>query len=209
MSWLRAGNCTLVAQCALDSTLKQTMNKQALQQAIRQALAEGRSKQAIYDEMEADAANPGQLAYLLAASVSPARQQQLQAKKHTLVAVMMGFTLLSLGVGYSGGLLAGGQGGVWMALFSALVPAAFAAGFSRWLAAAFNIYILYALIQLPQLLSQLGHGGWAVVQLVMTVLTLLLTWHLRGRAFPDFTPMAMPRRDAAGRFVFRDDAGRP
>lgn len=180
------------------------MNKTALQQAITEALASGRSKQAVYDELQAVAANPGQLAYLLAASISPGRQQQLQAKKHTLVAVMLGFTLLSLGIGYSGGTLSGGQGGLWMALFSALVPAAFALGFARWLAAAFNVYILYALIQLPQLLSQLSQGGWAVVQLAMTLLTLLLTWHLRGQAFPDFTPMAMPRRNAEGQFVFRD-----
>lgn len=180
------------------------MNKKALQHAIAQALAAGRSKQAIYDELQADAANPGQLAYLLAASISPARRQQLQAKNHTLVAVMLGFTLLSLGTGYQGGVLTAGPGGVWMGLFSALVPAAFAIGFSRWLAAAFNVYILYSLIQLPQLLSQAGQGGWAVLQLAMTLLTLLLTWHLRGRAFPDFTPLCVPRRNAEGQFVFRD-----
>lgn len=180
------------------------MNKQSLQHAIQQALADGRSKQAIYDALAPQAANPGQLAYLLAASIAADRRRQLQVKNHTLVAVMMGFTLLSLGMGYQGSVLAGGQGGVWMALFSALVPAAFAVGFSRWLAAAFNIYILYALIQVPQLLSQLGQGGWSVVQFAMTLLTLLLTWHLRSQAFPDFTPMAMPRRNAAGQFVFRD-----
>jgi hypothetical protein len=72
------------------------------------------------------------------------------------------------------------------------------------MAAAFNVYILYALIQIPQLVSQLPSGGWAVVQGAMTLLTLLLTWHVRSLAFPDFNPMAMPRRDAQGQFVFRD-----
>ena len=180
------------------------MKKQAIQQAIDQALAQGKSKQAIYNELQASAANPGQLAYLLAATTTPARRQQHQVKNHTLIAVMMGFSLLSLGVGYQSGQLLGGQSSVWMALFSALVPAAFAAGFSRWMAAAFNVYILYALIQIPQLVSQLPSGGWAVVQGAMTLLTLLLTWHVRSLAFPDFNPMAMPRRDAQGQFVFRD-----
>lgn len=179
------------------------MKKQAMQQAIDQALARGQSKQAIYSELQASAANPGQLAYLLAATATSARRRQYQVKNHTLIAVMMGFSLLSLGVGYQNGQLLGGQG-VWMALFSALVPAAFAAGFSRWIAAAFNVYILYALIQLPQLVSQLPQGGWALVQGVMTLLTLLLTWHVRSLAFPDFNPMAMPRRDAQGQFIFRD-----
>lgn len=180
-----------------------TMNKQALQQAIRQALDAGQSKQHIYETLQPQAANPGQLAYLLAASIGPQQRRRLQVKNHTLVAVMLGFSLLSLGAGYTGA-NAGNQGGVWMGLFSALVPAAFAAGFARWLAAAFNVYILYALIQMPQLLSQLGQGGWHVMQFGLTVLTLLLTWHLRGQAFPDFTPMAMPRRNAEGQFVFRD-----
>jgi hypothetical protein len=181
-----------------------TVNKQAIAQTIASALAQGRSKQDVYEEWHSQVGNNGQLAYQLAAAVTPARRQRHQAKNHTLIAVMMGFSLLSLGVGYQNGQLLGGQGGVWMALFSALVPAAFAVGFSRWLAAAFNVYILYALIQLPQLLSQLGQGGWAVVQLGMTVLTLVLTWHVRGQVFPDFTPMCMPRRDADGQFVFRD-----
>lgn len=198
----RAYDCGTMQRCFYPQITD--MNKHALQQAIQQAMAAGRSKQAIYDELQPQAANPGQLAYLLAASIGPARCQQLQVKNHTLVAVMMGYTLLSLGMGYHGGVLASGQGGVWMALFSALVPAAFAIGFARWLAAAFNVYILYSLIQLPQLLSQLSQGGWSVLPLLMTVLTLVLTWHLRGQAFPDFTPLCVPRRNADGQFVFRD-----
>lgn len=172
------------------------MKNQGIRQQVSAGVAAGQSKQALYQALLPQADNPGQLAYWLAATASPARRQQHRQACYALMGVMAGQALLLLAAGYA-------QTG-WQAVFSALVPLAFAAGFSRWVAAAFNIYILYALIQLPQLLSQLAQGGWAVAQLLMWLLTLLLTWQLRSRVFPDFTPLCVPRRDSQGQFVFRD-----
>lgn len=181
------------------------MQNAELSHRIATLLQAGRRKQEIYAELRGSAGNDARLAYLLAASASPARKLQLQMKNRALIVVMVLQALLALFAGYAGGQLLGGSASLWMALFYALVPIAFAAGFSRHLAAAFNVYLLYTLIRLPQLLEQAMAGGLLNLWLLLVaLLTLLLTWHVRRGLFPDFTVTLQPRRDGSGNFSFSD-----
>ncbi|WP_174875434.1 hypothetical protein [Vogesella oryzae] len=181
------------------------MQNAEISSRIAALLQAGRSKQEIYAELRGNAGNDARLAYLLAGSASEARKAQMMMKNRALILVMVVQAALALFAGYAGGQLLGGSSGLWLALFYALVPVAFAAGFSRYLAAAFNVYLLYTLIRLPQLLEQVMAGGLLDVwQLLLALLTLLLTWHVRRGLFPDFTVTLQVRRDASGNYIFAD-----
>ncbi|SCK25257.1 hypothetical protein [Vogesella sp. LIG4] len=181
------------------------MQNKHLSARIASMLQGGQHKQSIYAELRGSAGNDRQLAYLLAASASPARQTLLANKNRALIVVMVAQAMLALLVGYDSGQLLGGSAGLWLALFYALVPIAFAAGFSRHLAAAFNVYLLYSLVRLPALLQLALAGGlldWWLLSLA--ALTLLLSWHVRRGLFPDFTITLQPRKDETGNFTFSD-----
>ncbi|MFC3627714.1 hypothetical protein ACFOKJ_16455 [Vogesella amnigena] len=180
------------------------MQNKDLVARIAGQLQAGQPKSAIYAALRSQEHDP-RLAYLLASAASPARQVQMANKNRALIVVMVAQAMLALFAGYVSGQLLGGSAGVWLAVFYALVPLAFAAGFSRYQAAAFNVYLLYTLIRLPQLVQQAMAGGLLEVWLLLlALLTLLLTWQVRRGLFPDFGVTLQPRKDASGKFTFSD-----
>lgn len=126
------------------------MKLKELKQQISSQLAGGMKKSEVFEQVCQQGAKPRAAAKLIASYADPARCAAHRGKVKVLVGIMCFLVMICFISGYFTG-MDKGQGGSWIfAILMAIIPAAFAQGFYRNSASAYNIYLILTIIQLPR-----------------------------------------------------------
>ena len=179
------------------------MKLKELKQQITSLLAGGMKKSEGFELVCQQGAKPGAAAKLIASYADPARCAAHRGKVKVLVGIMCFLVMICFISGYFTG-MDKGQGGSWIfAILMAIIPAAFAQGFYRNSASAYNIYLILTIIQLPRAFEGFTQTPVLSASIIGLNLALLyFVFYLRQQLFPDFVLITPKKVD--GRYVFSE-----
>lgn len=179
------------------------MKSKELKQQISNLLTGGMRKSEVFDQVCQQGAKPRVAARLIASYADPARCAAHSGKVKVLVGIMCFLVMICFIFGYFTGMAKGPGGGWIFAILMAIIPAAFAHGFYRHSASAYNIYLILTLIQLPRAFEGFTQTPVLSASLIGLNLALLyFVFYLRQQLFPDFVFITPKKVD--GRYVFSE-----
>jgi hypothetical protein len=177
------------------------MNKTEIKSKVNELLSSGTSKSEVFGQLSGLGVKDSQLAYFIASYPNPERCKQHRGKVKFLVLLMFIQTVLAflmiLGMDAKVGVII-----KWIVgAFFSIIPMSFAWGFYTNRVAAYNVYIMLSLIQLPKSFegfSSSSVSSWIGIALEIGLIACV--WYVREKVFPGFAFMR-PKR-LKGEYVF-------
>ncbi|HJW25240.1 MAG TPA: hypothetical protein VJ576_10110 [Rhodocyclaceae bacterium] len=177
------------------------MNKTEIKAKIAELISSGVAKTEVFARLSGQGVKDKQLADLIASYADPRLCAQHYDKVNILLTLMFIQAVIVFLLGFSMGLRIGPNAKWIMGGLLALIPLAFAWGFHRNSAGAYNAYILLSIIQMPRQLDGFISSPIATsVGLAIGIGMLAFVWYVRQKLFPDFAFMG-PRK-VKGQYVF-------
>ncbi|HEY4541221.1 MAG TPA: hypothetical protein VIG66_02480 [Noviherbaspirillum sp.] len=179
------------------------MKKKEIQAKVRDMLAAGVAKSAVFGLFSGKGMRDSRLAYLIASYVDERRCDEHDGKINVLIGIMFVQALIAFLPGFAIGASIGPNAKWIIGGFVASIPLLFAWGFYKHKVGAYNAYLLLSLVHLPKTVK-----GWdedpivASIALVVNLSILAFVWYVREKLFPDFA-FITPKK-IKGKYVFAD-----
>jgi hypothetical protein len=177
------------------------MNRKEIKARVGQLLSEGTTETEVFNRLAGQGVKDRTLAYWIAARPDP---QRCHANRGHLLAVRIIAWVQAILAA-----LAGFGAGIHISTVAALIFAAmgmafglmFVWAFSKNNVAAYNIYLLLSITQLPRQFSGPGQATAATwIIFLIGVVLFAYIWYVRTRIFPDFNFLS-PKK-IGGKYVF-------
>ncbi len=177
------------------------MNKKEIKEKVSDLIFSGMPKSEVFTKLSGQGIKDSQLAFFVASHKDPRLCEEHERKVNIIIMLMFIQAAIAFLMGFGIGVKVGPNAKWIFGVLFAFIPLVFAWGFYKYVAGAYNAYILLSIIQLPRQLEGFASSPIATaIGLTIGIGITAYVWYVRGKLFPDFAFIA-PKR-IKGQYVF-------